>query len=311
MNTKGTGRLSVRHRLAKAVVGLTAMTVATGVSLPAPASAQTAPLVQIYEHINYGGSSWAFPFAGNQANLGSFNFNDRTSSIRLSPGAVVAAFEHGNFEGRCETFRGSDADLRNNVIGQDSITSLRIGQACPPRLYDDGDYGGRYVNFTGDIPDLGTYGFSDRGESLQLAAGSRVALYDQPNYQGLCEVFTANDQNFNNNPIRERASSLRVNADCPQQRVLFEHGDYDGEYLIVNSSIDMDWSEFWEWKDRASSVHVTAGTCLELENNWQEDVVLIGVLLRWFSVSERFTVSDPNLRDNIVGNDSVDEARPC
>lgn len=310
MNTMRTRRRSVTHRLAQATAGVTA-TLALGLGLPAPAGAQVTGTVQIYADINYGGSSWGFPMGGNHPNLGSISFNDRISSIRVPAGTVVAAFEHSNYEGRCETFRVNDSDLRNNLIGQDSITSLRIGQPCPPRLYDDGDYGGSYVNFVGDIPDLGVYGFSDRGESLQLAQGSRVALFDQPNYQGLCEVFTSNDQNFENNPIRDRASSLRVNADCPRQAVLFEHSYYGGEYLIVPGSIDMDWSDYWDWKDRASSVHVTAGACLSVENNWQEDVVLIGVLLRWFSVSERFTADDPDLRNNVVTNDGIDEAALC
>jgi hypothetical protein len=279
--------------------------------LPAPAGAQVTGTVQIYEHINYTGSSWGFPTGGSHANLGSINFNDRTSSIRVPAGTVVAAFEHGNFEGRCETFRANDSDLRNNLIGQDSISSLRIGQACPPRLYDDAGYGGSYVNFTGDIPDLGVYGFSDRGESLQLAQGSRVALFDQPNYQGLCEVFTFNDQNFDNNPIRDRASSLRVNADCPRQAVLFEHSYYGGEYLIVPGSIDMSWHTYWDWRDRASSVHVTAGSCLWVQNNWEEDVAVIGVLMRSFTVSEQFTADDPDLGNNVVRNDGVDAAALC
>lgn len=306
MNTIGTHRRSVRRRVALAAVGLTAMTVATGLSLAAPASAQVTGTVVLYADINYGGVSFGYG-PGTYSNIGS-TWNDRASSIRVPAGTVVSVYEDGGFGGRCETFRGNDADLRDNPIGNDTITALKVGQPCPARLLDDPNYGGSWINIYGDIPDLGTYGFSDRAESLHVAPWSKVALYDQPNYQGLCELFTADDPNFVDNPIRQRASSLRVNADCPKQGVLFENINYDGDYLIVTGSVDTNWAEYWDWKDRASSVHVTACTRLYLENNYQEDVVVIGVLLRWFKVYETVTVDDPDLRNNVVGNDGVDHA---
>jgi hypothetical protein len=56
---------------------------------------------------------------------------------------------------------------------------------------------------------------------------------------------------------------------------------------------------------------VTAGSCLQVVNNYQEDVVLVGELLQWFHIPEHFTVDDPDLRNNLVGNDGIDWAAPC
>lgn len=75
--------------------------------------------------------------------------------MRVPSGTVVAAYEHTNFGGRCETFRADDADLRNNSIGNDTISSLRLGQACPVLLWSEPNYVGNIVALSGDIRLLG------------------------------------------------------------------------------------------------------------------------------------------------------------
>lgn len=303
MNTIGTQRRSVLARLAKAAVGLAVMTAATSLSLAAPASAQVTGTVYLYADINYGGGSQGYG-AGSHSNIGSI-WNDRASSIRVPAGTVVSVYEHGAFGGRCENFRGDDNDLRNNPIGQDSITSLKVGQACPQRLWDDPNYGGSSLNFFGDIPDLGAYGFSDRAESLHLAPGNRVALFDQPNYGGLCEVFTADDSDLGNNVILTRTSSLRLHADCPNQALLFEHINYGGAYYQVPVSgavINLEPA----WRDRASSIYLTAGTYVDVAS--RNTVLNLYSPFGSFSTAscDRVLASRPDLRLTLMGNDVID-----
>jgi hypothetical protein len=56
---------------------------------------------------------------------------------------------------------------------------------------------------------------------------------------------------------------------------------------------------------------VTAGSCLQVVNNYQEDVVLVGELLQWFHIPEHFTVDDPDLRNNPRRQRRDDWAAPC
>jgi len=283
------------------------MTAATGLSLIAPAGAQVAGTVTFYADINYSGASFAYA-PGSYSNIGS-TWNDRASSVQVPAGMVVSVYENGAFGGRCETFRASDGDLRNNAIGNDTITSLKVGQPCPPRLYDGIDYNGSYQQYFTDIPDLSVYGFSDRARSLSLAPGTTVAVYDLPNYQGLCEVFTADERNFDDNPIRQRTSSLRINVGCPNQAILFEDADYLGAYFIAPFVVSAYSPLPAEWVDRASSIYLTPGVYIDVVDKWWHTGFL-GLETYWAYSCERIVTSDPYLGNNWVGNDTIDWATP-
>ncbi len=90
-----------------------------------------APVVRLYEHPNYGGEGRvAGAIDGWQrADLRRVGFDDTVSSLRVPAGQKIAVWEHPDFKGHCEVFTASDADLRNNRIGDDSISSFRLG-AC-------------------------------------------------------------------------------------------------------------------------------------------------------------------------------------
>jgi hypothetical protein len=309
MQSIGRPRRSEPRRRRLAASGLTTMMLALGLGLTAPAGAQVSGTVVLYEDINYGGASRGFA-AGSYSNIGS-DWNDRASSIRVPSGTVVSVYVDGGFGGRCENLRSDDSDLRNNPIGNDTITALKVGQACPPRLYDDPNYGGSYQQFFTSIPDLAAYGFSNRAESMTLQPGTFVSLYDQPNYTGLCEQFDADDTNFANDPIRQRASSLRINVACPPQGVIFDGASYDGDYYMVpfksSSFLGHPDNTPAAWSDRASSVSVAGGAVLELRRgNFLADATGLtgGVAL----TCERFKVPDPDLSNNVIGTDQANGA---
>ena len=301
MNTTGVPRRSLSQRFAHGLVGLAAIVLALAVGVPVPAESQTTQSVAIYADINFWGSS--HQFFGSVADLSVYGFNDRISSMRVPTGTIVAAYEHINFGGRCETFRADDLDLRNNTIGNDTISSLRLGQACPVLLWSEPNYVGNIVSVSGDIPDLG-FRFSNDMASLK-AQGTKVALYDLPNYGGMCENFTTDDPNLDDNPIRQRVSSLRLGVDCPPHGVLFADTNYGGDYLILLPNPEY-YGISGPLRDQASSVYVTRGTYLETENGYafRNDFGSWSIGLR----CERFAANDPDLRDNIVGNDGIDTA---
>jgi 3',5'-cyclic AMP phosphodiesterase CpdA len=68
----------------------------------------------------------------------------------------VTFYEHTWYRGRKEVFVADDPDLRNNYIGNDKISSLRIG-SCKVTLYEHKNYRGKSITFTKDVPDLTKY----------------------------------------------------------------------------------------------------------------------------------------------------------
>ena len=80
---------------------------------------------------NYGGRCRTMrePELANVDSVGIFS--DQWSSIYLEGPVVVSVYESINFQGRCETFRASGPWLGDNYIGNDKISSMRIGVACP------------------------------------------------------------------------------------------------------------------------------------------------------------------------------------
>lgn len=265
---------------------------------PAVADAQAAAgTVTLYADLNYTGNS--LTMSGDIANLSSFNFNDITTSLRVSTGTRVAAFADANYLGACEEFAASDGDLRNNRIGDDRISSLLLNQRCPVQLFADLSYGGASRNVRGDIPDLRTLGFDNAATSLFVPAGLRVAAFSDANYGGICEEFTAGDGDLRDNPSgNDRISSVQLGKACPPGVTLFADRNYGGDYHIVvfgSSGVD----DLEGFRRVASSIHVTG------MNAAGYAVVRIS-MYETKLVCTMFKVSDPDLSDDAVGNDGID-----
>ena len=95
-----------------------------------------APAVALYEHINYGGRCETFGLGEEVSNLrGSYIQQDSASSLKVPWGWKIAVCEHPDFQGVCEVFEHGDSDLRNNPIGNDTISSLRV-EEIPPKTSD-------------------------------------------------------------------------------------------------------------------------------------------------------------------------------
>jgi hypothetical protein len=111
-------------------------------------------------------------FSGNVPDLRAFTTPnpaeptwDNIASSVVATGANVALYELPNYQGRCETTRAGaqDADLRNNYIGNDRISSLRVGATCPPgvALCMDVNYGGICEFFPARDLGAGEFGNND------------------------------------------------------------------------------------------------------------------------------------------------------
>ncbi len=76
------------------------------------------------------------------------------SGIAIARAEGVTLYEHINYGGRSEQLKANDPDLRNNPIGQDTVSSIKVSAGCKAHLYTDINYGGWMQSFTEDFPDL-------------------------------------------------------------------------------------------------------------------------------------------------------------
>jgi hypothetical protein len=148
---KDTAMIRTQHRpmhrqrgLALLAVFITIVALGTRAGRPEPAEAQQLPYARLCTAINYsnygGLCYWAYAraiadlntLATRSGNPAEPTWNDIVSSIQTS-GTSMAVYELPNFQGRCESFAANaqDNDLRDNWIGNDRISSLKLGEPCP------------------------------------------------------------------------------------------------------------------------------------------------------------------------------------
>ena len=88
-----------------------------------PSSTQIA----LYASPDFGGSCVLLGI-GDYPSPGSFGAvgNDNTESVRVGSNVQANLCEHDNYQGRCELFVGDDANLSNNYIGSNVVSSVRV-----------------------------------------------------------------------------------------------------------------------------------------------------------------------------------------
>lgn len=113
---------------------------------PGPTSCNpSADQVAFFEHANYAGRCSTVNIGAYSDPAGIGYDHDITSSLRVGSNVRVTVFEHPDYGGRSETFTGDDANLTDNAIGNDSVSSARIerrtsNDACTgPSLGGPGD----------------------------------------------------------------------------------------------------------------------------------------------------------------------------
>jgi subtilase family serine protease len=70
-----------------------------------------------------------------------------TDTIEVVPLKGVILFEHDNYNGAQEIFMADDPDLRNNVIGNDKASSIKVPAGCVATLYEHINYQGKSETF--------------------------------------------------------------------------------------------------------------------------------------------------------------------
>lgn len=93
----------------------------------------TASQVALYASTNYGGACITLNVGEypNPGYLGSVG-NDNTESIRVGGNVQAVLCEHDNYQGQCETFLTDDANLGDNLIGANRVSSVRVQNRPAP-----------------------------------------------------------------------------------------------------------------------------------------------------------------------------------
>lgn len=83
--------------------------------------------VSLYADPTYGGNCVTlgvgdYPTPGNLGAVG----NDNAEALRVGGNVQAILCEHDNYQGQCETFASDDANLGDNAIGSDRVSSVKV-----------------------------------------------------------------------------------------------------------------------------------------------------------------------------------------
>lgn len=188
-------------------------------------------------------------FTSDAPSLGNAGFgNDDAESIRIRGPWSAVLFEHGNFRGQREIFNGSDNDLRDNTIGRNVASSLRVRRWDPAlvTLYSLGDNNGEQWTTDRDIHDLDHWDFNDKTESVCVASGYEAVFFQGAGFAGTHGRTRGcvGDANAIAQGLRDNISSLRVcSQSCPPSAstpTLLNPAD--GAVILPSQPIELSWS---------------------------------------------------------------------
>lgn len=146
------------------------------------------PPIIVYEHADFKGKSVGLiPGAYNLAQLSKLGMlNDTISSIKITPGFKIRAFEHDNFQGRVLELTKSA-----NYVGNewnDVISSIQVIQDFGAEVFEHADFKGKSVKLPlgqFDVARLAKLGMpNDTISSIGLKPGYAVVAFEHDEGKG-------------------------------------------------------------------------------------------------------------------------------
>jgi hypothetical protein len=175
------------------------------------------------------------------------------TDVSTAPAGGVTLFADDGFRGRSQTFAADDPSLRDNPIGNDSVSSVHVPAGCRATLYQHENYGGRSTVIEGDQASLHDSEVgNDSVSSLRVECGVRVSssaaaaadqgvvLYSEKGFEGSRLALFGDDDELADNPVlgADQVSSARIAPGC--QAWLFEHPNYTGRsYYLTRDMPDL------------------------------------------------------------------------
>ena len=276
--------------------------------------------VRLYLDRDFSGDSQGFG-PGEYNDLRNYIINhDNASSVRVfcnppASGLGVTLYEHIEFDGITEKFVTDDANLQDNAVNEDHVSSMIVPEGCAVRLYLDRDFSGDSQGFgPGEYNDLRNYIINhDNASSVRVfcnppASGLGVTLYEHIEFDGITEKFVTDDANLQDNAVNEdHVSSMIVPEGCTVR--LYEDVNYQGNSQVFGPGEIADLREVQIGHDNASSIRVSCSpvappTPLKVVLYHDQDQSGIS---EEYPTGEYVDFSDDTLTD--IGNNTVSSVR--
>ena len=154
--------------------------------------------------------------------------NDSISSIRVSAGEQAFLCRDDSYGGQCQIVTSDIADLTNQPVGSDQISSLKVQtrgtvNACTPgalqaSLFFDSNFSGPCVTRRlGDYPNSIAVGLpNDSISSIRIGTNAQAFVCRDDYYGGRCQIVTGDIADLFNQPVgNDQISSLKVQRRGP------------------------------------------------------------------------------------------------
>lgn len=142
--------------------------------------------VLLYEHDNFGGRS--IDLSQGIDDLQQRGFNDRVSSVVIRQGLWEFCSD-AHFRGQCITLGPGRYPTMGSWNLNDKLSSVRrvngAGQRSAIELYEHANFGGRSLDASRGVDDLGRVDFNDRVSSVVIRWG-RWELCSDADFRGRC-----------------------------------------------------------------------------------------------------------------------------
>lgn len=225
--------------------------------------AQCIPLenqVTFYQHPDYRGKC-ATKNIGDYSNSASLGIpNDKMSSVRVGRNVQVELCRDAGYRGTCELFSHDDSSLKDNDIGDNTVTSARVQSkgtvACAPSdnqvsFYSHPHFLGQCITRdAGSYPDHNTIGIpKDTMSAVRVGRNTEVILCRHANYGWPCEALTHNYSDLRNTAVGDNeVRSVRVKIKQPLS--CLSGNKFPGqEYLLAVMSFNIFHDrDKWKWE---------------------------------------------------------------
>ncbi len=175
----------------------------------------------------------------------------------------VTIYEHTNYNGKHKDYviYPGNCQAQEGWLGaiglNDKISSLKVGKNVAVYLFEHSPYGGKYIRFDTDVPDLRKYDFNDRASSLMVftkSMGHPLGVWligNQMSFRYLaekdnvnlcpCRTIKVHHPHVPYNDDATRVIIPKINPQSPPwgyiEVELFEHQSYKGRSVKFRAGL--------------------------------------------------------------------------
>ncbi|NDI35823.1 HBL/NHE enterotoxin family protein [Chengkuizengella sediminis] len=196
--------------------------------------------VHLFETINYKDTHVVVPF-GNYPDISTLGMPDDVLSSLFIVGDdyKVTLYEGLNYTGRFETFTSSDVDMRNNIISNNAVSSLKVHRQDGVYLFSEQSREGDWVRVAepGIYNNIEELGFPENTLSSikVIGGGYEAVLFEDLNQGGASSLIRVGDGNLTDNVVGNNTTSSIVVTEIPDGVYLYDDIRYRGTEVRVES----------------------------------------------------------------------------